>query len=85
MSAPVYFATIGLFLGTVLAIFAMRYLSAALTARARIAAESGYQTLAERSVAAQAQNEAALATIKAELATVTASLAAVEKILKQVG
>ena len=86
MSAPLYltyFATIGL--GTVVLIFAIRSISAALTARARIAAESSYQTLAEKAVAQQAQNEAALAGIKAELAGLSATLAAVEQVLKQVG
>jgi hypothetical protein len=85
MSAPIFFTTFALFLGTVLLIFAMRYVSAAITARARIAAENSYRALAERAIAAQAQNEAALAGVKAELATLSASVAAVETILKQVG
>ncbi|GIG61362.1 hypothetical protein Lfu02_57340 [Longispora fulva] len=38
MSAPVYFATIGLFLGTILAIFAMRYRAVTSSARAAQAA-----------------------------------------------
>jgi hypothetical protein len=85
MSAPIFFTTFALFLATVLLIFAMRYVSAAITARARIAAESGYQALAEKAVALQAQNEAALAGVKTELAALSASVAAVETILKQVG
>ena len=85
MSTPVFFTTLGLFLGTVLLIFAMRYASAVLAARAKVAAEGAYQALAEKAVGLQAQNEAALASIKAELDAVSASLASVEKILKQVG
>jgi hypothetical protein len=56
-----------------------------LTARARAAAEGAYQALAEKAVAVQTQNEAALASIRAELAGLSTSLASVEKILKQVG
>lgn len=85
MSAPVFFSAFGLLLGTVLLIFAMRYASALLTARSRAAAEGAYQALAEKAVALQTHNEAALASIKAELAAVSVSLASVEKILKQVG
>ncbi len=85
MSTPVFFTTVCLFLGAAVLIFAMKYVSSALSARARIAAEGAYQALAERAVAAQAQNEAALAAIRAELGAVSTSLAAVEKILKQVG
>ncbi len=85
MSAPVFFTTIGLFLGTVLLIFAMRYASAVLTARVRAGSEGAYQALAEKAFALESRNEAALAAIRAELGAVSASLAAVEKILKQVG
>ena len=84
MSTSVYFLTIGLFVGTALLIFGMKYFSAAFQARARIAADTGYRILAEKAVAAQADNRAALAAMQAELAKVAASLAAVEKILKQV-
>jgi len=85
MSAPIYFATLGLVLGVVLLIFAMRYAAAVMTARTRSAAEGAYQTLAEKALALQAQNDASLAAIKTELSAVSASLAAVENILKQVG
>jgi hypothetical protein len=85
MSAPVFFTAFALLLGTVLLIFAMRAVSAVLTARARLAAENSYKALAEKALALQAQNEAVLAGVKAELATLSASVAAVETILKQVG
>ncbi|HEX4504337.1 MAG TPA: hypothetical protein VH722_01300 [Alphaproteobacteria bacterium] len=84
MSTSVYFLSIGLFLGTALLIFGMKYFSAAFQARARIAADTAYRMLAEQAVAAEAGNHAALAAMPAERAKVTASLAAVEKILKQV-
>jgi hypothetical protein len=84
MSTSVYFLTIGLFMGTALMIFGMKYFSAAFQARARIAAETAYRVLAEKAVAAEAGNQTALASMRAELTKVAASLAAVEKILKQV-
>ena len=84
MSSSNYFLTLGLALGTALLIFGMKYFSAAFQARARIASDTAYRILAEKAVAAEADNRAALAAMQAELTKVAASLAAVEKILKQV-
>jgi hypothetical protein len=85
MSTPVFFNTFALFLVAMLAIFAMRYASAVLTARARLASESSYKALAEQAAALQTQNAAVLVGVKAELAALSASVASVEHILKQVG
>jgi hypothetical protein len=71
--------------GTILFVFGMKYFSAVYAARARLANDTALQSLAEKAVAAQSENQASLTAIQAELAKVTASLAAVEKILKQVG
>lgn len=84
MSESVYLLTICIPLAVILIIFAMKYFSAAYAARARQAGDSAYKALAERAVAAQAENQAALAIMEAQLAKVAASLATVEKILKQV-
>jgi phage shock protein A len=84
METSIYLVTIGLLLGTTLLIFGMKYFSAAFQARARIAGDTAYRVLAEKAVAAEADNRAALAAMQAELSKVAASLAAVEKILKQV-
>jgi len=84
METSIYLVTIGLFLGTALLIFGMKYFSAAFQARARIAGDTAYRVLAEKAVAAEADNHAALTAMQAELTKVAASLAAVEKILKQV-
>jgi hypothetical protein len=84
METSIYLLTIGLFMGTALLIFGMKYFSATSQARARIAADTAYRLLAEKAVAAEADNRAALAAMQAELTKVAASLAAVEKILKQV-
>ena len=85
MAEHVYLLTISLPLATILLVFAMRYAAAAVQARATKASEEAYRVLAERAVAAQQENAAALATIKAELAKLSASQASVEAILKQVG
>jgi hypothetical protein len=84
MSAPIYLITLLLFFGTIAAIFAMKYVSAAVAARARGAAEADYRALAERAVALQAETQAALAALQGDVAKLAASLAAVETILKQV-
>ena len=84
METSIYLVTIGLFLGTALLIFGMKYFSAAFQARARTAGDTAYRVLAEKAVTAETENRAALAAMQAELTKVAASLAAVEKILKQV-
>jgi hypothetical protein len=84
MSAPIYLVSLSLFTGVIMLVFAMKYISAACAARARLAGDAAYRTLAEKAVAAQSESRAALTLIEAELARLTASLATVEKILKQV-
>ena len=84
MSPTIYILTLGLFFGTIVGVFAMKYASAAYAARARLANDTAYQTLLEKTAATQTETQAALAAIQAELAKVSASLAGVEKILKQV-
>ena len=73
----IYFTTLGLILGTILLVFGMKYYADARHAQSRIQAENAYRDLAEKAVAAQAENAAALAQIAARLA-------AIEKILKAV-
>jgi hypothetical protein len=72
-------------LGTVLVIFAMKYLSAAYKARSEAASADAYRELAARSAAAQAENAAALAAIQATLGDMQGRLAEVETMLKEVG
>ncbi len=69
---------------TVLAVFGMKYFAAMSQARARLANDGLYQALAEKAVAVQTDNQAALAAIRADLARFGASLATVEKVLQQV-
>ena len=85
MSAPVYLATLGLFFGVILVVFAMRYGAAVLQARARLASEGAYRVTAEKAAAAGADTAAALASIQTSLTDLAARMGSVEKILKDVG
>jgi len=69
---------------TILVVFGMKYFSALFQARARMANDALYRTLAEKAVAAQSENQAALAAIRSDLTCFASSLATVEKILQQV-
>ncbi|MEI9993414.1 MAG: hypothetical protein WDM91_02370 [Rhizomicrobium sp.] len=69
MSPIVYFSTIGLLLGTIVIVFAMKYISAARVAQARIAGDDA---------------AAVLGGIRADLSEIKTRLAVVEKILKEV-
>ena len=84
MSERVYLITICLPLATIVLVFGMRYLSAVLQARARLANDEAYRQLAEKTAAAQAAAASALAAIDAALAELKARVAGVEKILKEV-
>lgn len=85
MSEQIYLMTLTIPLGTVLVIFAMKYLSAAYKARSEAASAEAYRDLAARSAAAQAENAAALAAIQATLGDMKGRLAEVETMLKEVG
>jgi hypothetical protein len=69
---------------TILVVFGMKYFSALFQARAHLANDALYRALAEKAVAAQAENQAALAAIRSDLTRFASSLASVEKILQQV-
>ena len=84
METGVYFLTMGVIFGTILAIFAMKYVSAAFAARARLANDEAYRALAEKATAGLAENQASLGAIRGELASLSVTLAAIEKVLKQV-
>jgi HAMP domain-containing protein len=84
MSEHVYWFSALLLFGSILAIFAMKYVSAAMQARTRVASDNAYRALAERAVAAQGEQTAALAAVTSALTEAVARLGAVEKILKEV-
>jgi signal transduction histidine kinase len=69
---------------TILVVFGMKYFSALFQARARLANDALYRTLAEKAVAVQSENQAALSAIRSDLTRFASSLATVEQILQQV-
>lgn len=84
MSEKVYFITLAVLFGTILAVFAFKYGSAALQAWARGANDDTYRALAQRAVAAESEHAAAVSAIMNELTQVGTRLGAIETILKQV-
>jgi uncharacterized membrane protein len=84
MSIAQYLIFMAPVVGTILVVFGMKYISAIFQARARMANDKLFQTLSEKAVATQAENQASLAAIRADLARFGTSLATVEKILQQV-
>lgn len=84
MTATVYLLTLGLPLGTVLLVFAMRYASAVQQAKARLAEDGAYRRIAETAAAAQADTAAALSSIQTAMSDVMTRLASVERVLKDV-
>jgi hypothetical protein len=84
MSEHVYFISLGLFFGTILGVFGLKYLSAAYQAHARMAGDDAYRTLAEKSAATQSEAAASLSLIQGELSDIKLRLIAVENILKAV-
>ena len=85
MQYHLYLPTLLLILGTVLVVFAMKYVSAAIQARTRDANERSYRALAEQANALQSQHAAALSTLQSTVAEIGTRLGQVEKILKDVG
>lgn len=70
MSPQVYFSTIALIVGTILAVFGMKYFAAWTTARARIVDAHNH--------------DARLAAMEAEITRLSASVGKIESILKEV-
>jgi hypothetical protein len=85
MSEPIYLVTIFAFLGTVVILGALRYMSNLARARAQMAETEAYRVLAERAVAANQHQTDAIAALRADLTAVRNSLSGIEKILKDVG
>lgn len=78
MSEPNFFLTLTMVLGTVIAIFAMRYASSLAQARARISAEHSFKDVAERSLIAQAEITGILEDLKSRISRIEAILKEVE-------
>ncbi|MDO8900661.1 MAG: hypothetical protein Q7V15_04825 [Phenylobacterium sp.] len=71
MSDHMYLLTIGLPLGTIIAVFALRYLAATRQAAAQMIHDQAYTDLAEKT--------------HAELASIRGRLDGIERVLKDVG
>jgi hypothetical protein len=84
MSVPIYLISIALIPLTIIIIVCIKYVSAAVGARARATAEDAYRALAEKAVAVESGNVTALSAMQTELAQVNTRLAALEKLLKEV-
>ena len=84
MSAPVYFLTLGLVVGTILVVFGMRYASANQQARARVAHDQAFREIAANAVADQAETAAAISSIQAAMTEIGTRLAAIQRVLEEV-
>lgn len=85
MNTSVYILTNCLWLGTILAIFGIRYYAQIQQAKARLANDDAYKQIAAKAAAAQSETAMALSAIQSAMADAGARLAAVEKVLKDVG
>jgi hypothetical protein len=85
MSEHVYFLSIFVPLGAILAIFGMKYYAAITQARARLAGDEAYRKLAEQCALGQSEAVAKLAAIESATSQIGQRLASVEAILKDVG
>ena len=65
-------------------IFLMKYVSAVLQARVRLAQDEAYRDLAAKAITAQTETRVVLSSVEATLADIKSRLIAVEKILKEV-
>jgi hypothetical protein len=84
MTTTLYLLTLVLPLATILIVFGVRYYSAVLQARARLANDDAYRQLAQSASAAQSRIATSLAAMEANLSDVRARMAAMEAILKAV-
>jgi hypothetical protein len=84
MSPAIYITSMCFMFGTILIVFAMKYLSGAHQAQSRALADAGYKALAETATAVQSQSATALTALQDELSEIKTRLASVEKILKAV-
>ena len=84
MSENIYFAAFFFPSLAAVLIFSMKYLSAILQAKVRLAQDEAYRDLATNAAAAQTETALALSSVNTTLADVQSRLIVLEKILKQV-
>ncbi len=85
MSENAFFAAFFFPAAAAVLVFFMKYVSAVLQARVRLAQDEAYREVAAQAARAQAETAAALQSFGATLSDIQAQLAAVGKILKDVG
>lgn len=85
MSEEMYVFSLSVIFGTIIIVFAMRFVSTARQAKARLANDDAYRQLAAKAAAAQAETAAALTSVDTTLADLKSRVAALEQILKEVG
>ncbi|WP_317203875.1 hypothetical protein [Janthinobacterium sp.] len=84
MSENVFFAAFFFPAAAAVLVFFMKYVSAVLQARVRLAQDEAYRAIAAQAVAAPAETAAALAAMGGTLTQMQSRLIALEKILKEV-
>ena len=84
MNATIYLITLAVIFGTIIAVFALRFLQASSVANADAAHTDAYRKLASDAVTAQSGNAATLSAIQSELTELKTRMAGIEKILKAV-
>jgi Tfp pilus assembly protein PilO len=84
MTTTLYLLTLLLPLATILIVFGMRYSATIQQARARLASDEAYRTLAETAAMAQARTATSLAALETTLSDVRERMTGVEKVLKAV-
>ena len=85
MSEHLFLIVVCVPFATILIVFAMKYVSLAYQARARLKADSAYRELAEKAVSVQSAAASTLTALQTELSGVATRLAAVEKIVAHSG
>lgn len=84
MSENIFFAAFFFPAAAAVLVFFMKYVSAILQARVRLAQDEAYREIAAKAAAAQAETTLALASIDATLAELKSRMTTIEKILKEV-
>jgi len=84
MSENVFFAAFFFPAAAAVIVFFMKYVSAVLQARVRLAQDEAYRAIAMQAATAQAETAAAIASLGGTLADIQSRLSMLEKILKEV-
>lgn len=84
MSETLYLLTLGMIVGTILLIFALKYLSSIFSSRAQVVEREQYIKLAEDAKAVHERLARDLATVREELAGIRESTTQIQHVLRQV-